>query len=121
MEDALSRHDLLSDIETLVRWHETNHVAQPRIRLLVRMRDAHTTANGDVEARQTAVRLVSNGNKANVRCVNIDVVVRRYGNVDLELSREIDGAVERFKVFDGLAGNELLVEPDPVHIQRWQP
>ena len=43
---ALHQHDLFGDVVDLVWWNETDHITETWVRLLVGVRDTHTTTIG---------------------------------------------------------------------------
>jgi hypothetical protein len=92
------------------------------------VRDTHPTTCGHIKANQLAT-FVDNSNEADVVGKDIDIVnwwdcnsnfelkigdqvfVKEYHH-ETNLSRQIELAVERFKVFKCLTGHLLLVQPD---------
>ena len=75
------------------------------------MRHAHAAAGEDVEADELAV--FGMGEQAEVLGVDIDAVVVRQSQTDLELPRQVDLAVDRLLFVSGCLGR-LAIEPDLV-------
>jgi hypothetical protein len=71
---ALGEDDGLRNLEALVRGDEADDVGQARVRLGVRVGDAHAAADGDVEADQLLVLVVDDGDEAEVVRKDVDVV-----------------------------------------------
>ena len=106
----LHEHDLLRDVNTLLHSAEADDRAGSGVRLLVSVRDTHATADRDVEASELAV-LINDSNETKIVGKDIDVVVRRDGDGDLELcecQRVVDAQIDSMT---NLAGEvELSVE-----------
>lgn len=75
------------------------------------LRDTHTTTDGDIESEQLLV-IVEDGDVAEVVAEDVDIVVRRDRDRDLELARQVVFSVKRLDVLDCLTNDLLLVEPD---------
>ncbi|KAJ2512809.1 hypothetical protein GGI11_004620 [Coemansia sp. RSA 2049] len=115
---ALHKHDGLGDSHGVFCCNEAQTRRQTRIRLGVVVCHAHAAADHDVVA-DNALRVVENGNQSEVVGNNIDVVLGRNGNRNLELARQIRSAVQRLAIGNraglcGAASNKLVVQPDLV-------
>lgn len=83
----LDKHDLFGDGAALVRCKEADDCASARIRLLVTVCDAHTTADRDIEAGQLSV-LVHDRDESDIVREDVDVVHWRNSDGDFELKQE---------------------------------
>ena len=81
---ALHEHDLLGDGLALLGRAETDDRTETGVRLLVAVRDTHTTTDRDVETLELAV-VADDGDVAEVVGEDVDVVGRRDSDGDLEL------------------------------------
>ncbi|KAH8709250.1 hypothetical protein HC256_009173 [Beauveria bassiana] len=105
---ALHEHNLFAGNVHVGGRDVAKHAARLRIRLLVVVRGAHAAAGQHVEALEVAVCALD-GNQPNVVRVDVGVVVRRDGNGDFKLAREIGRSVQGLKVLDRLAGDLRLL------------
>ena len=110
-EVALGDDDGRGDIDQLARGDEADHVADARVGLGVAVGRAHAAADHQVEAGQHAV--FENGDEAQVVGEHVHVVDRRHREADLELARQVGGAVDGLLLL-ATAGHALLVQPDLV-------
>lgn len=82
---SLRQHDLLCNKFALFHCTEANDISDTRICVLASMRNTHSSPDSNVEAGQIPVA-VYDGNKSEVVGKDIDIVGRRNGHSDLELS-----------------------------------
>ena len=83
----MNQHDLLRNDLTLVNGTETKNVTQPRVSLFVSVGDTHTTTSGHVEADKFTF-LVDDSDETNIVGEEINIIVWRDGNSNLELKRQ---------------------------------
>mmetsp|Transcript_114790 Transcript_114790/g.225214 ORF Transcript_114790/g.225214 Transcript_114790/m.225214 type:complete len:241 (-) Transcript_114790:170-892(-) len=100
----LHGHDRLGDVLRVLRQAEADDVRQPRVRLLIVVREAEAAADGDVEALQLVV--LDDRNEAAAVSEDVHVVARRDGNRDLELPRQVRLPVERL-LLEGRRSEDL--------------
>ena len=81
---SLHQHNLLSDQATLLNRTEANNATSARIRLLVTMRDTHTSTNRHIESGKFSIR-ICDSYEANIVRIYIDVVDWRDRNCNFEL------------------------------------
>lgn len=110
----LDQHDVLSNLRAILGGDETDDITQSRVGLLVTVSNTHTTTNTNVVTNDLVV--LNNGNETNVVGEDVNGVVRRDGDGDLEFTREVVRAVERLAVrverLDSVTRDLLLVKPD---------
>lgn len=110
----LDQHDALSNLRAILGGDETDDITQSRVGLLVTVSNTHTTTNTNVVTNDLVV--LNNGNETNVVGEDVNGVVRRDGDGDLEFTREVVRAVERLAVrverLDSVTRDLLLVKPD---------
>lgn len=110
----LDQHDALSNLRTILSGDETDDITQSRVGLLVTVSNTHTTTNTNVVTNDLVV--LNNGNETDVVGEDVNGVVRRDGDGDLEFTREVVRAVERLAVrverLDSVTRDLLLVKPD---------
>lgn len=110
----LDQHDALSNLRTILSGDETDDITQSGVGLLVTVSNTHTTTNTNVVTNDLVV--LNNGNETNVVGEDVNGVVRRDGDGDLEFTREVVRAVERLAVrverLDSVTRDLLLVKPD---------
>ena len=110
-EIALRGQHGLGDGEDLIRTDEAEGSGQQRVGFGIAVAGAHAAADRDIEAGQDAV--LDDRDEAEIVGEDVDIVVRRHGEGDLELAWQIGLAVQRLAL-GFAAGNALLVEPDLV-------
>ena len=96
-EVALRGDDRLDDVGEILRWHPGDRPAEHRVRVVgPGVAHPHPAAGEHDEAGQLAGEtLTQGGNDADVVRVDVDAVVARPGDADLELARQIGVAVQR--------------------------
>ena len=90
---ALHSHNLFRDVDHLVLRAERQHVAEARKCFLHAVRHAHAAADGDVPADELAV--FDDGDEAAVMREDVDIVVGRHREDELEFARQIARTVNR--------------------------
>lgn len=80
----LDKHDLLRHVMALLNGTESKHVTNSRIRLLVPVRNSHSTSSSYVEPCEFT-SVIDNSDEPNVVCKQINVVVRRHCDSDFVL------------------------------------
>ncbi len=85
---------MLGDLEYFRRRTKTHHIAETRERGADLVRHAHAAADANVVTGDCAV--LDDGDEAQIMGENIDVVLRRNCQRDLEFPREIGAPVEGF-------------------------
>mmetsp|Transcript_116638 Transcript_116638/g.362407 ORF Transcript_116638/g.362407 Transcript_116638/m.362407 type:complete len:906 (+) Transcript_116638:140-2857(+) len=88
------RQDGLADVFGVPRQAEADDVGQPRVRLLVVVREAEAAAHSDVEALEDAA--LNDGDETNAVRKDVHVIGGRDGHGHLELPRQVGLAVEGF-------------------------
>ncbi|RUP45739.1 hypothetical protein BC936DRAFT_147803 [Jimgerdemannia flammicorona] len=111
-EIALDEHDLLGDIDGLVRCAEPDDVCCARVGFGVVVGHTHATTDSDVISDELVA--FGNGDVTEIVGVHIHVVVGWDGDDDLELARQVGEAVQGFKVLHGVTRHLLIVQPDLV-------
>ena len=102
---ALHRHDFLSDVHHVLGQTEPNDIARPRVSFWLTMGHAHAATRDHVIADDR--RAVPDRDEAQVLCEDIDIVVRRQCDANLEFARHIGPAIDRF-IFLDTARDTLL-------------
>ena len=101
---SLDKHDLLGDVRTLLDGTETEDVCDTGVGLFVTEGDTHTTTRCDIKSCEFAV-LVDDGNEAHIVRKDVNVVLWRDDNSDLELggmsAKEASGSQTFFLTFLG--------------------
>lgn len=110
----LDQHDALSNLGTILSCDETDDITQSRVGLLVTVSNTHTTTNANIVTNDLVV--LNNGNETNIVGEDVNGIVRRDGDGDLEFTGEVVRAVERLAVrverLDSVTRDLLLVKPD---------
>lgn len=110
----LDQHDALSNLLTVLRSDETNDITQTRVGLLVTVGNTHTTTNADIVTNDFVV--FNDGNETNIIGEDVNSVVRRDSDGDLEFTRQVVRTVERLAVgierLNSVTRDLLLVKPD---------
>ena len=99
---ALNGQHAFGNLDGLLGCAVAKHVGSAGISVEITMRHAHAAASGDVPSSNLA--FFDYGDVAQIVGVNIDVVIRRYGNNSFEFARQVVDAVQRFFVFFRRAG-----------------
>lgn len=110
----LDQHDALSNLGTILSCDETDDITQSRVGLFVTVSNTHTTTNANIVTNDLVV--LNNGNETNIVGEDVNGIVRRDGDGDLEFTGEVVRAVERLAVrverLDSVTRDLLLVKPD---------
>lgn len=110
----LDQHNALSNLGTILSRDETDDITQSRVGLLVTVSNTHTTTNANIVTNDLVV--LNNGNETNIVGEDVNGIVRRDGDGDLEFTGEVVRAVERLAVrverLDSVTRDLLLVKPD---------
>lgn len=110
----LDQHNALSNLGTILSCDETDDITQSRVGLLVTVSNTHTTTNANIVTNDLVV--LNNGNETNIVGEDVNGIVRRDGDGDLEFTGEVVRAVERLAVrverLDSVTRDLLLVKPD---------
>jgi hypothetical protein len=109
----LSQHDRLGNLVSIFLLDETKDIRQSRVGLFVGVRNTHTTTSGNIVSLNSATG-IGDGNESDIVGQDIDRVVGRDSDGDLELSGKVGRTVQWLKVLDSVSGYLLLVEPDLV-------
>mmetsp|Transcript_8607 Transcript_8607/g.17476 ORF Transcript_8607/g.17476 Transcript_8607/m.17476 type:complete len:308 (+) Transcript_8607:676-1599(+) len=92
---ALGGEDALHDFHDVVFGHKTEVVGSAGERVLLVVSAPHSSANHDVEAKDLRwVGRVHYDDDANVVCVNVEAVISRNSDADLELTGKVAISVE---------------------------
>ena len=84
----MNQHDLLRNNLTLVNGTETENVTQPWVSLFVSVGDTHTTTSGHVETDKFTL-LVNDSDETDIVGEEINIIVWRDSNSNLELKRQV--------------------------------
>lgn len=110
----LDQHNALSNLGTILSCDETDDITQSRVGLLVTVSNTHTTTNANIVTNDLVV--LNNGNETNIVGEDVNGIVRRDGDGDLEFTGEVVRAVERLAVrverLDSVTRDLPLVKPD---------
>ena len=112
---ALHQHDRLRHGHDAIRRAVADDVGKPREGRRLTMRHAHAAPDADIESLEFACLDI--GNEADVMGEDIDVVLRRDRQGDLELARQIMPRVQRLDLvfgFPGAARHAFFAEEDLV-------
>src|SRR5690242_21580097 len=104
---ALHPDDGLRNLDDLVSPREGHGVGEPRVRVLLAVGPPHPAADEDVEPHEQVSR--RDDEEAQIVRVHVAAVVVRKGERDLELARQIAGAVDRL----GAGGTPPPSPPPP--------
>jgi hypothetical protein len=80
----LDQHNFFRHVFALLYCAKTEHIGSSRVRLLVSMRNTHSTSSSDIESGEFTV-LVYNCNEADIIDEEVDVIRRGDGNGNFEL------------------------------------
>ena len=108
---ALHGDDFLGDVDGVFRFAEADHVAGAGVGFRFAMGHAHAAADHHVVADDRA--FLDDGDQRQIVGEHIDIVVRRQGDGDLELARQIGAAEDRL-ILDHTAGDLFFIQPDLV-------
>ncbi len=108
---ALDGDDRLRHVHRVLRLAEADHVTGARVGFRLTMGHPHAAANHNVVTDNSIA--LHDSDKAEIMGENIDIVVRRQSNGDLEFARQVGAAEDRF-ILDLAAGHLLLIQPDLV-------
>ena len=96
-------------IENVLLRHVADQIADLRVGARITRSGSHATAGCEIEAEQPA--LFHDGDQAEVLCKHIDVVVRRNGDAELELARQVGRAEQGFGIVCAIGGLGQPVDP----------
>ena len=108
---ALDGDDRLRHVHRVLRLAEADHVAGTRVGLGLTVGHPHAAANHDVVTDDSIA--LHDRDKAEIMGENIDIVMRRQCDGDLEFARQVGTAENRF-ILDLATGNLFLIQPDLV-------
>ena len=101
----LDGYDPLGHRDGLVGRAEGNDFGETRKSLFIPMGHAHSATDGDIKAEQLTI--FDNRDEAEAVREDVDVVIRRNGHGDLELTRQVGSTVKWFN-FVALAVERTL-------------